>query len=429
MGGPILEVSGAANEFVGKTLLGQVAPPQQGPQPFQPIVDNFFRVNPALLSQVTGGMAALPANATPQQQEAAALQLYQRLVAGGPGGLRYSYSGNRLPRTPNEVLTANPRGGDCDELTMLFIAAARQLNINTSGMSMAYISIPTMKPGTTREARHATLFVRNMNGSNYIMDFSIGSGPFRVPDFNPSTISREYKGLNIANGPGAGHAIISATMLHEFGALRDIAAFALMDRVDVMVDAFGTGNASATQLNAALRVLGQASTAAASDSLRVMVADRYRAIGERALSSGHPKIALGAFTAGTAVLGSVPLAVRNAQAQRSLEYQIGVGIAGALERSGSSSQAGALAQYERMVRLDPTRLEAYEGIYRIRLARFNAAHPNNRPAAQAEVDALVPMMRSGVASSGTDVIMSTDLGQKRDTIVNGATARGYTIPP
>jgi hypothetical protein len=266
-----------------------------------------------------------------------------------------------------------------------------------------------------------------LNGRNYILDFSMGDRPWQVPDFNPATVSRQYTGLRISNGIRAGQTVISAAVRFEFTSLRDIAAFGLSDRTQTMISAFPPGNMPASSLNAALTLLRKASTAAASDTMRLMVAELYSQLGERAISSGQTAIALSAGTEGSAAFGLLPVTTRTGR--RALQYSLGLLVARANERGGASGRVAALSQFAALANLDPVREDAYDGIHRLRISRFNSAHAARRRAdAQAELDALAAVLRQGIKAAGSDLAMETNLQSKLDSIMDGARARGYRVP-
>ena len=426
MGGPITEIMREANAFVGRELMGQVAPPQAGAQPFQVITDNFFRLDPARLSVVTGGMARLPANASPQDNERAALQLYQRLVADRPGGIAYEFSGNRMPKTPGEVIRA-PMRADCDELAMLFIAAARALNINMTGMSLGTFNIHTNQAGVSAQEPHAALFVSGLNGRNYIMDFTFPNGPWQVPNFNPATVSSQYRGLTVSNGVHIGHSIISTTATGEYAAQRDIAAYGLIDRATRMGNTLGNPPISAQSLVAVMNVLRQASQAAVSEQIRQRIATMYAVIGEAAASNGHAATAARAFTEGNAVFRGLPAAAQRTIAP--IGCRLGVGIARGLE-SSRTTRARAGQMYNDMIRLDPTRQAAYDGAYRIGKASLDAdIKAGRRTEAQRGINEIVTMLRAGIRNSGSDVSMMMTLQGNLDAVLEQARTGGYTVPP
>jgi hypothetical protein len=413
----------AANEFLGMQPLGQQA--RAGGQSAQQIALSFFRINPADLQKVTGGMKPLPPNATQQQREAAALALYQRLTVGGPGGLAYNGAEGRLPRSPQEVLRHG--GGDCDEIAMLYIAAARALNIDTAGMSLAYITMPTMKPGDSRSERHAALFVRGMNGKNYIFDFTMGDKPWQVRDFQPAAVSKQYAGQRISQGSRAGQTVISATVRFELAGLRDIASFGLIDRAESIASGLPKGAVPAASFNSIMGALGSASIAASVDILRFKIASLYRILAERALSSGQRTMAASAGARGAAEFSLLPPATRSAQ--RPLGYALGLVVARAYEGGSAADRTAALRRYGDLARLDPAREDAYEGIYRLRVARLKAFHKAGRRAdAQAEIDALARALGQGIKAAGTEMVVRLSLQSMLDNIVKAARAGRYRVP-
>lgn len=420
-----MEAGKEANAFLGMTLLGQTGPVQAGPQPFQRVVDDYFRIDAARLRALTGGMVPLPANATPQQQEAAALQLYQRLVADRQGGIAYEASGNRMPKTPAEVLR-QPMRADCDELAALFIAAARVLNINTSGMSLGRFDIHTNQAGVNAREPHAALYVRGLNGHNYIMDFTFPNGPWQVRDFNPQTISAQYRGLTISRGTLAGHSIISTTVTGEAATLRDIAADGLIDRATRMGDTLGAPPIAAQRIAAVMDVLALAAKAATSDQLRVRIAEMYAELGEAARTNGHTATATRAFTAGNSVIIGLPAKVQ--QANTHTAYKLGVGMANILERN-RTTRAQAQQIYQRMIRIEPSRQAAYDGAYRIGKADLDADIAAGRTAdAQRRINELVDLLRTGIRSSGSDVSMMTVLQGNLDEVIELARIKGFSVP-
>ncbi|HSB47186.1 MAG TPA: hypothetical protein VLD37_04165 [Candidatus Bilamarchaeum sp.] len=409
-----------ANEFVGKALLG-VAPPQQ----VQRIIDDFFRLDAARLSVVTGGMKPLPPNASQEDRERAALRLYQRLVADRPGGIAYENSGNRMPKSPGEIIRP-PMRADCDELAMLFIAAARALNIDTAGMSLGAFNLHTNQAGVSGQEPHAALFVSGLNGRNYIMDFAFPNGPWQVRDFSPATVSSRYRGLTISNGVQIGHTVISATPTGEYRTLGDIAAYGLIDRATTMGDRLGTGSISAPALLAVMDVLSRASGVATSEQLKLRIAQMYATLGEAGIANRHMAAAARAFTEGTAVFGSLPAAVQ--RANLSIGYRLGAGTARGLE-SGKSTRARARQMYDDLMRLDPSRQAAYEGAYRIRNADLDAdIKANRRTEAQRGINEIAAMLRAGIRNSGSDVSMMTELQGYLDTVLDRARAGGYAVP-
>lgn len=420
------ETSRTASRPVGTELMRQLVASRQGPQPFQAIADAFFRLDPARLGIVTGGMRPLPPNSSQQEMERAALRLYGRLVADRPGGIAYEFSGNRMPKTPAEVIRA-PMRADCDELAMLFIAAARALNIDTAGMSLGVLNLHTNRPGSLHRERHAALFVSGLNGRNYLMDFTFENGPWPVGDFSPSAISARYRGLRVSLGPRAGHTIISATPTLEVSTQRDIAAYALIDRAVSMGNALGNGTASATDLRRIMEALNRASGAAASDQLRLKIAELYAIVGERAYSDRRTTVGPMAFAAGLAVFSSLPQAVR--QKNANIQYRLGIGAARAYENS-ASMRPKARQLYDEMVKLNPSGPEGYSGAYRMRLTALDAdMNANRRTEAQRGINEMVAMLRAGIRNAGSDIAMLTELQGHLDTVSDRARARGYVIPP
>ena len=63
--------------------------------------------------------------------------LFQLIRKDGGLGIKYEWSKDRMPKTPDQVL--RDRRGDCDEMSLLFVATARKLGLdlsaNTNGAS------------------------------------------------------------------------------------------------------------------------------------------------------------------------------------------------------------------------------------------------------------------------------------------------------
>jgi hypothetical protein len=174
-------------------------------------------------------MRRLPNNATPRQRAQALTQLYNLVRVGGTLGMRYQIGTGRQARGPDEALRT--RRADCDELAMLFIAAARHLNISTNGISLATMDFHTSQPGNNPPVGHAVLLVRNGN-NRQIFDFT-SNAPVTVANFNQATIENHYRGNRIGYGPGrASYPIRSMANLRAYTNVSDMAAMQLLYQAD-----------------------------------------------------------------------------------------------------------------------------------------------------------------------------------------------------
>jgi hypothetical protein len=195
---------------------------QQTPQ--QVAINGYLGIDPALMAQITSHVQRPPNNASPAQQLAAVQSLFDVLRHGGTLGLRWQDGTGREPRSPSDTLRA--RGGDCDEMSTLFYAAARQLGIDVSGFRL---STMTLVSGGAR-VEHAPLLLE-MGGSKYIVDPVM---PRIVPvrDFNDATligILGPYFHLS-GQGPSAATTPVTIQDRNDFTGAADIASVELLQR-------------------------------------------------------------------------------------------------------------------------------------------------------------------------------------------------------
>jgi len=207
-------------------LMGQQAGGQIGAQAGQQAaaINGYLNIDPALMRQITQHVQALPPNSTPAQQLAAVQGLFNVLRHGGTLGLTWQDSAGREPRSPSDVLRA--RSGDCDELSTLFYAAARQLGIDVRGFRLSTMTL--MSGGAS--VVHAPLLLE-MGGNRYIVD-PIMPSTVPVRDFSDATligVFGPYFNLS-SQGPSAATAPVTIQNRNDFSTQADIVTVELLER-------------------------------------------------------------------------------------------------------------------------------------------------------------------------------------------------------
>ncbi len=118
-----------------------------------------FEMSSENFKQIEEQMSALSANATKKQKLD---KLFEIIKIGGELGIRYEPSTKRgKSKMPNEVLIPNKEGnltGDCNELVLLFVASAKQLEIDISDMAVALMRLETSPAG--KDPMHAAVISR-----------------------------------------------------------------------------------------------------------------------------------------------------------------------------------------------------------------------------------------------------------------------------
>jgi hypothetical protein len=334
-------------------LVGQS---QKGPSLNQ-AVRNYFKISPANLKKyILKHIKPLPSNATPTMRQAKLKELFNLIRIGGKLGIQYQYSGKRKPKTPDEVL--KPGKGmkaDCDELAMLYVAAARQLNIGTKGISMGGFQFSTSKAGTSKTIGHAALFVSG--AKKHIFDFTKGK-IMPVTDFSNSTISKTYHGTRISYGRGqAGHPITGLSSMNTFGNVSDMAAAQLLLRADHYAkQAAKTSLENARILLANVAGLRSTNTFVKKGIVNVglSVLDRYHGLGNKAYKGKRYSSAESFYKKALGVQKTVPaLKKQRAKAEHDMNESLGL----LYQKTGKS--ALALAQFSTLIKLRPKGWSGY----------------------------------------------------------------------
>lgn len=344
--------------FAGTTPLVGQAQSQQ-------VLNTFFRLDTARLNLILQHMKPLPANATPAQRQQALQQLFNLVRIGGTLGMQYSVGTNRQLRTPDESLRT--RGADCDELAMLFVAAARALNIPLTNVSMGSMQL-NGSGGQTMG--HAVLYVR-LGAQNFVFDFT-RSSPISVRDFSAATIQGVYNGTTVSYGPNTtGFAVTSTTGLQTYSTVADMAATQLLHQADYYNRQARAATTDAARLQAydtARRFVEQAVSLNSRHAFVVStigqqsltIFDGYHRMGEQAYqaarraggsrsASAHYRRAMTYFDRAVRFYGTVTTLSRTrATALHDIHEYRG------LIHQAEGRHQDALAEYTEMVRLNPT---------------------------------------------------------------------------
>lgn len=118
--------------------------------------------------------------------------LFKLIRADGDLGIKYEWSKGRKPHTPEEVL--NNKKGDCDELSLLFVVAARKLGMETKDYSPVSISYMQQKDGKETEMMHLVVLKKNLAGGMTIYDPAYFEDGKKIDALDEKSLSEFYKG-------------------------------------------------------------------------------------------------------------------------------------------------------------------------------------------------------------------------------------------
>ncbi len=411
-----------------------VSSPRTGKAQQQRIMSQTLRISPALLGRITKHIKPLGPSATPDQQRKALRKLFDIIKIGGTLGITYQYAGKREPRTPEEAIKTGK--ADCDELAMLFVAAARHLNIPLTNVSMGSMQF---KGAGGQTMGHAVLYVKT-GAQNFVFDFT-RSSPISVRDFNQATIQRAYNGTTVSYGPNApGFKVTSTTSLRTYPTVADMAATQLLHRADYHNGQAKAAKTDAARLNAYDAARGSVEQAASLGSRHAFIVstigqqaltvfDGYHSMGESAYKAArragrsrsaadHYKRAMTYFDRAIRFYGSVPsLSRARATALHDIhEYR------GLIHQAGRRYQA-ALAEYTKMVKLKPKGWSGHRKKMNMELTLARAAlRRRDRTAARRYILAAEKTGREALSSIPDKPAMATH----RSVIRNALTrVRGY----
>jgi len=178
--------------------------PKEAPRPVLPqqLVDGTLRIETGLFDNyVLSHIKPLKDDAKPEERIAAIKELFELFKVGGILAVEYQFSAERMPKSPNDVLTPDKEGrlrADCDELSLLFIAAAGKLNIKLTGISLMELTFQIEKPeGKVEQALHTA--VLTIDGGKYLVDFTFRTiEPLDSVDIQ--ALSKVYEGRRAAGG-------------------------------------------------------------------------------------------------------------------------------------------------------------------------------------------------------------------------------------
>jgi hypothetical protein len=351
--------AGGPNPFQGK-------PPmvQQAPQPGQAQINAYLRISPALLAQITAHVQRLPNGATPAQQFTAMQRLFTVLRSGGTLGLHWNASTGRTPRSPDDVLRS--RGGDCDELSTTFYAAARALNINVGAMRLTTMELR----GGGYSVRHAPLLLSS-GGRRYIVD-PIMPGIVQVPDFSDATLRRTlgpYFGLG-GSGPVPNLAAITLHDRQDFTSAAQIASVELLERVQYNAGLKTAAGRRDAELDLrAVVAIGQthAFIVRSRDNAAQNLFHQHFSIADKAFTAGgRGNAVVQGYLRALAIISLVPT-IRTANSNAIYRANGGLGLC--YQSMGRHADAGRM--FANQMALDPRNAKGYENAYNlaIRLAK------------------------------------------------------------
>jgi tetratricopeptide (TPR) repeat protein len=143
-------------------------PPQEDPH--QKVISSMLRLDPALVYDLHIGPPKQQAS-SPSSVVDELRHIYDAIKAEGTAGIKYESGEGRAARSPNEVLSSLK--GNCEELSLLFVAAARQLNIASSDISMLRLTFEVEKDGVKKPVQlHMALL--DTGKEKYLIDLTFG---------------------------------------------------------------------------------------------------------------------------------------------------------------------------------------------------------------------------------------------------------------
>jgi tetratricopeptide (TPR) repeat protein len=158
-------------------------------------------------------------------------QLYELIRIGGTLGIKYEFSQTRDPKTPDAVLVKEKDGNlyaNCNELSLLFVAAAKYLNADMSAVGLINlkfnIELGLLQPEQTRH----TLALEK-DDKKYIVDFTFKEiGIHEVSSFDSLDISNVYRNKETPSGK-----IIDVLALQTAETLPEMAALQFKQQASV----------------------------------------------------------------------------------------------------------------------------------------------------------------------------------------------------
>ncbi len=132
----------------------------------------------------------------PSDEMATMNNLYALLRVGGVLNIEYEahvkHKGGKL-KSPNDILGEDERRADCGEISMLFIATARQLNLDISGIRQITLHFELEKDGANSvDDFHAA--IATIGENVYLLDFTFRSSPKLLSSLDRNGIAKEYEG-------------------------------------------------------------------------------------------------------------------------------------------------------------------------------------------------------------------------------------------
>ncbi len=368
-------------------LLGQQAGAQAGAlaggqAAVQAAINGYLNIDPALMRQIAQHVQRPPPNATAAQQLAAIQSLFNVLRTGGTLGLTWQDGAGRQPRSPSEALRA--RGGDCDELSTLFYAAARQLGIDVSGFRLATMTFAS--GGAT--VAHAPLLLE-LGGARYIVDPIMPRIIGGLADFNnPTLIARLgpffYPAMPGNPPPGP----VTIRDRRDFSTPADIASVELLERAihnSLLNTAAGTA-AAGRDLAAVVAIgSGSAFVAAQRDIAAQNIYNFYFNSAELAFNAGRRDAALvRMYEESLAIIRQVP-SISGANEASVYRTRGALGICHRV----AGRHARARAEFQEQIRLRPRDPAGHRNLIDLE------ARLGNYPAALAACDAALRQIPRG----------------------------------